>query len=79
MLGDRRSAVGRHPWRTLGISVAVIVIAIGGAGVLWIDHQGNKGITGGPAVIVHVHQGEGMATVTAEVWIRPCASVAGTR
>ena len=67
VLGGRRSAVGRHPWRTLGISVAVIVIAIGGAGVFWIDHQGNKGITGGPAVIVHVHQGEGMATVTSEL------------
>ncbi|HWF22300.1 MAG TPA: endolytic transglycosylase MltG [Acidimicrobiales bacterium] len=62
-----RSAVGRHPWRTLALSVAVIIVVIGGAGVLWIDHQGNTGVPGGPKVIVHVHQGEDTAAVATKL------------
>jgi UPF0755 protein len=62
-----RSAVGRHPWRTLAFSVAVVIVVIGGAGVLWVDHQGNNGVLGGSEVVVQVHQGEDMATVTSQL------------
>jgi UPF0755 protein len=62
-----RSAVGRHPWRTLAFSVAVIIVVIGGAGVIWIDHQGNNGVLGGPEVVIQVHQGEGTDTVTSQL------------
>jgi UPF0755 protein len=62
-----RSAVGRHPWRTLGFSVVVLVVVIGGAGLLWIDHQGNNGVLGGNKVVVQVHQGEDRATVMSQL------------
>jgi UPF0755 protein len=58
-----RSAMGRHPWRTLVISVAVILVAAGGAGVLWIDHQGTVGRTDGQEVVIHVTKRVGAATV----------------
>ena len=62
-----RSAVGRHPWRTLAFSVAVIIVVVGGAGVLWIDHQGNTGVPGGRQVVINVHQGEDTAAVTTKL------------
>jgi UPF0755 protein len=62
-----RSAVGRHPWRTLVFSAAVLIVVIGGAGVLWIDHQGNNGVVGGSEVVIQTHQGEDMATVTSQL------------
>ncbi|HEX4219498.1 MAG TPA: endolytic transglycosylase MltG [Acidimicrobiales bacterium] len=51
----------------MAVSVAVLVVAIAGAGVVWIDHQGNGGTVGGASVIVPVHQGEDMSTVTSEL------------
>jgi UPF0755 protein len=47
--------------------VAVIIVVIGGAGVIWIDHQGNNGVLGGPKVFIQVHQGEGTDTVTSQL------------
>jgi UPF0755 protein len=49
------------------LSVAVIIVVVGGAGVLWIDHQGNKGLVGGRQVVIQVHQGENTATVTSQL------------
>ncbi len=58
-----RSVVGRHPLRTLAISLAVILVAAGGAGLFWIDHQGTQGLTGGPEVVIHIQKRVGAATV----------------
>ena len=58
------SAVGRHPWWTLAISAAVVIVAAVGGGLLWLDHQGKQGGSGGREVIIHVRQGEGTANVT---------------
>jgi UPF0755 protein len=46
----------------LAISLAVIVVAAGGAGVLWIDHQGTVGRPG-REVVIHVPKVEGAAAV----------------
>lgn len=54
-----RGAVGRHPWWTLAISLAVVLVIAGGAGVFWIDHQGKLGRPGGREVVIHVPKGGG--------------------